>query len=324
MPANGYTADKDTSLMRVSVIMPCHNAGRWIEKALESIAAQTRPAHEIIVIDDDSTDDSVDRIQASGVKVTLLHSQHHNAAAARNDGIEVATGDWIAFLDADDYWYPRHLESAAATLDGSNDVGFMSMFDRCYQDGTIVHRQNTWPILEPTCGLTHDRFVDCWIASLRFYMITLLARRDRVNEVGRFDVTQPSRHDVELWLRVIHGHTWAFNPVATGCARHDTPGSISRARWTSSAFYMLKAVSKNLPAYRDTRLIDIVRYTGRQAVSVALQSGTKDELHRARALAWPYLNPTTKFLLTVGGCCRPAYRFIHGAVQKIKQRHKKD
>src|SRR6476469_3757189 len=98
--------------MRVSVIIPCHNAGRWIAQTLHSVAAQTYPAHEVIVIDDGSTDDSIAEIQRSGIPLTLLNVTVHNAAAARNAGIEVAKGDWIALLDADDLWYPNHLARA--------------------------------------------------------------------------------------------------------------------------------------------------------------------------------------------------------------------
>src|SRR5437660_9457805 len=102
--------------LRVSVIMPCHNAGPWIGDALRSVAAQSLPAHEILVIDDRSSDDSVAQIERSGVPVKLLRSDAGNAAATRNVGIEAATGDWLALLDADDVWYPNHLARAAELL----------------------------------------------------------------------------------------------------------------------------------------------------------------------------------------------------------------
>src|SRR5437899_5918483 len=88
--------------MRISVIMPCHNASRWIAAALRSISKQTQSAHEIVVIDDGSTDNSVLEIERTSVPVKLLRVGFNNAAAARNAGIQAATGDWIALLDADD------------------------------------------------------------------------------------------------------------------------------------------------------------------------------------------------------------------------------
>src|SRR5262245_11631790 len=115
--------------MDVSIIMPCHNAGRWIAAALKSAAQQTYPAYEIVVIDDASNDDSLDQIEKSGVRVRLLHVNVHNAAAARNAGIEAAKGNWIALLDADDIWYPNHLERAFELLSTSSDVAFIANHD---------------------------------------------------------------------------------------------------------------------------------------------------------------------------------------------------
>ena len=88
--------------MRISVIMPCYNAGRWVATALRSVAQQIYPVHEIIVIDDNSTDNSLAVIEQSGVPVKLLYVSARNAAVARNVGIEAASGDWIA---SDDVWY---------------------------------------------------------------------------------------------------------------------------------------------------------------------------------------------------------------------------
>ena len=97
--------------------------------ALRSIAQQPIQPHEIIVIDDASTDNSLAQIGQSGVPVKLLQVNARNAAVARNAGIKAATGDWIALLDADDVWYPNHLARAAELLSKTNDVAFMSNHD---------------------------------------------------------------------------------------------------------------------------------------------------------------------------------------------------
>src|SRR5262245_41477666 len=112
--------------MKFSVIMPCHNASAWITDALVSADAQLYQPHEIIVIDDASTDDSLVKIAKSGIDVKILHTNYRNAAAARAHGIAQATGDWIAFLDADDIWYPHHLQRARDMLQNTDDVGFLA------------------------------------------------------------------------------------------------------------------------------------------------------------------------------------------------------
>src|SRR5207249_11232236 len=94
--------------MRISVIMPCHNASRWIAAALRCISKQAHSAHEIVVIDDGSNVNSVLEIERTSVPVKLLRVGFNNAAAARNSGIEAATRDWIALVDSDGVCYPDH------------------------------------------------------------------------------------------------------------------------------------------------------------------------------------------------------------------------
>src|SRR5215813_11903811 len=115
--------------MRISVVIPCHNAERWISDALQSVAHQTYRAQEIIVVNDSSRDNSVAAIKASNVDLRLLHVDAQNAAVARNVAIECARGEWVALLDADDSWYPNHLARAVALLEGGDDVAFMSSHD---------------------------------------------------------------------------------------------------------------------------------------------------------------------------------------------------
>ena len=101
----------------VSVVIPCYNGQQFIGQTIESVLAQTDPPREIFVIDDGSTDDSVSVIErftsSSGpsntVKVTLIRQTNAGESRARNVGIEHATGQYIAFLDADDLWLPEKI-----------------------------------------------------------------------------------------------------------------------------------------------------------------------------------------------------------------------
>ena len=100
----------------ISVVIPCYNAAPFLRPAIESILGQSRPATELIVVDDGSTDDSA-RIAASfGPAVQVIRQENRGESAARNRGIEAATGDWVAFLDADDLWLPTKLERQAEVI----------------------------------------------------------------------------------------------------------------------------------------------------------------------------------------------------------------
>ncbi|HQS98950.1 MAG: glycosyl transferase [Hydrogenophilales bacterium 16-64-46] len=92
------------SLPRFSVVIPAYNAAATLARAIESVRAQTWPAHEIIVVDDGSSDASADIARGYGDAVRLIRQVNSGVAVARNAGAAAASGDWLAFLDADD-WY---------------------------------------------------------------------------------------------------------------------------------------------------------------------------------------------------------------------------
>src|SRR6185295_19151753 len=94
--------------MKISVIIPAYNQARWLPECIESALQQTLTAHEIIVVDDGSTDDT--REVVSRYPVRHIYQKNAGVSAARNRGIQEATGEWIALLDGDDYWLPRKLE----------------------------------------------------------------------------------------------------------------------------------------------------------------------------------------------------------------------
>jgi len=106
------------ALPRISVIMPAHNAGRWIDEAIRSMLGQTYRPQEIIVIDDASTDDTTNRAkayEAEGVKVKR-YRRHRGAGAARNRAVKIAAGDLLAFQDADDFSDKNRLQKQLTAL----------------------------------------------------------------------------------------------------------------------------------------------------------------------------------------------------------------
>ena len=104
--------------MKVSVILPVHNGERYLADALQSVLEQTRPPDQIVVVDDGSIDRSAQIIKGFGAafEVIYLFQEKKGPAAARNSGLERATGDLVAFLDCDDLWAPGHLEQALTVL----------------------------------------------------------------------------------------------------------------------------------------------------------------------------------------------------------------
>jgi glycosyltransferase involved in cell wall biosynthesis len=92
--------------MKISVVIPTYNRLGYLKQALESLEQQDYPVWEIIVVDDGSIDGTKEYILANKANVTLLTQCNFGPGAARNKGIDAATGDYIAFLDSDDLWFP--------------------------------------------------------------------------------------------------------------------------------------------------------------------------------------------------------------------------
>src|SRR5437868_11251554 len=99
--------------MLVSILIPCYNAERWVAQAIESALSQTWPEKEVIVVDDGSTDGSLDVIKRFGHLIQWETGPNRGANPTRNRLLELAEGDWLQYLDADDYLMPRKIERQA-------------------------------------------------------------------------------------------------------------------------------------------------------------------------------------------------------------------
>jgi hypothetical protein len=115
---NRNVSSQNTIVASVSVVIPLYNKGRYIERALTSVFAQTCPPLEIIVVDDGSTDDGPERVQKlNDQRIFLISQENKGPGAARNAGLQIAGGKYVAFLDADDEWLPGFLERGLSMLE---------------------------------------------------------------------------------------------------------------------------------------------------------------------------------------------------------------
>lgn len=109
--------------MKISVIIPVYNGARHLRETLETVFAQTLPAHEVIIVDDGSTDDSPAILEAHGDRLRVFRQANQGVAAARNAGLLHVTGDAIAFLDQDDLWPAERNRIMAEALAADPEVG---------------------------------------------------------------------------------------------------------------------------------------------------------------------------------------------------------
>ncbi len=303
-----------------SVILPCHNAGRWVAQSLRSAADQTLAPHEIIVINDSSTDDTAQQVRSSGVDVQYLEVNLRNAAATRNAGAKRATGDWLAFLDADDYWLDHHLASAAALLAEGSDVAYTSVHDELLEEERIRRPRPPWPWLDhPRGGLTTTDFIRCWTRVMYFSMPSTVVRADRFHQIGGFDPDQVRRHDSHMWWRLIEGRTWAFDPRPGCVCRTDTPGSVSRTSAARSAYDGMRALLKTQAIYAQEPAYSKVLANGAYVAMVeAIAYGEPVDRREAWTLARAHL-PLWQRAAFAGGMIWPA---AFGALVRLRRRRK--
>ncbi len=136
---------------RVSVIIPAYNASATVCTAVDSALGQTFTNHEVIVVDDGSTDATRSRLDGYGSRIRYVYQQNQERSAARNNGIRHARGDLLAFLDADDYWAPHKLEKQVTLLDAHPDLGLVFSWAAAF-DASIV-----LPPPKPTITSALDR-----------------------------------------------------------------------------------------------------------------------------------------------------------------------
>ena len=104
----------------ISVVMPCYNAEKYLAEAIDSVLGQSYPSVELILVDDGSTDSSKNIARHYGKRLAFLEQENQGPYRARNRGFEASQGEYIAFLDADDYWAPDCLEHLHRALSDNN------------------------------------------------------------------------------------------------------------------------------------------------------------------------------------------------------------
>lgn len=185
----------------ISVIIPAYNVEDYIAGTLESLFAQRRIDFEAIVINDGSTDKTEDRIQPFLPRIRYIRQENRGVMAARNTGLQLARGSYIALLDGDDLWEPDFLSVLAGMLDADSTVA--AAYPNAIFEGSPrfdgMHYQEVYPATDP---VTFDRVLrrECSIFG------SLIFRRSALDIVGGFDESLDGQgaEDLDLWLRMLH------------------------------------------------------------------------------------------------------------------------
>ncbi len=180
---------------QITVVVTTFNRKQWVERAVRSVLEQTRPADEIIVVDDGSTDGTGTRIQKRFPQVRYIRQENRGISEARNHGIENGTGSWFGFLDSDDIWLPKKLESQIRALQDNPEYRICHTNEIWIRRGKRV---NPKKVHQKSGG---DLFEKCLPLCL-ISPSSILMHREIFDRVGLFDPELPVCEDYDLWLRV--------------------------------------------------------------------------------------------------------------------------
>ena len=317
--------DKPVTMPLVSIVIPCYNAERYVGEAVQSALSQTYPNVEVIVIDDGSTDGSLDVIRSFGDAIRWETGPNRGGSAARNRGVAIARGELIQFLDADDLLYPHKLErQAPLVVDKVADVVYCDtdLLDKDYPGQAIrqsfIYRggdpviftlgesvQTATPIHwkellvsvggfreDLPCAQDHDLSIRLGCAGASFYRLpeALYAARKTANSVSSDLVRVLDQHKRIYWD--------AYNGLQRAGQLTEARAAAFAARMTRDAGLYLRcgATAKAREYFQSAR-------------SMHAGAGLRDNYHRLGCV----LCPVVGFVLThrIIASARAFRRWLH-------------
>jgi glycosyltransferase involved in cell wall biosynthesis len=201
-------------------VIPLYNKQAHVGDTLASIAAQSHPPLEVIVVNDGSTDESVAVVRRANLPgLRLIEQANAGAGAARNRGVAEANGEWIAFVDADDLWLADHLATLAGLVRAYPEADVVSAG---YVRATRAAAAAAASVRRPCAPLG---LVDFFAEQERVCASTIAVRATTLRACGGFTTRFPGE-DLELWTRLALDHRFAIQPYVTAIYVQETGGAM--------------------------------------------------------------------------------------------------
>jgi len=185
----------------ISIILPTFNHAKFLKKAIESVINQSYINWELIIIDNNSTDETFEIVSSYSDRKIIYSKIHNNGviAASRNHGIRLSNGSWIAFIDSDDWWTNNKLSKCVEYINTNK-------FDLIYHDLFLVYKpnQNSFKRLARSRNLYFPVFEDLLLNGNGILNSSVLVRKDLLEEVGLIscDTNKITWEDYDCWLRI--------------------------------------------------------------------------------------------------------------------------
>ena len=218
-----------TDNFSVSVIIPTFNRVEYLPDALDSVYSQTHSVSEVIVVDDGSTDHTVEKLSPAYPSVQFLRQENQGVSAARNLGIAQASHPWIALLDSDDRWTPQKLEQQITHLSQNPSLRAVHSGEKWIRDGKEIN-------IPASLDKSKDGL---WERSLEKCIIcpsSVLLHQSVFEKTGTFDPSLAICEDYDFWLRLLLTHEIGLieEPLVHKYGGH--PDQLSMSTWGLDRF----------------------------------------------------------------------------------------
>jgi glycosyltransferase involved in cell wall biosynthesis len=211
-----------------SVIIPLYNKENYIENTLKSVLEQTFTDFEIIIVNDDSTDNSLEIVKRfDDSRITIIEQQNAGVSATRNLGIEKASGKLIALLDADDYWFPNHLDILHSLYHDFPNAG---MYCSRYKIKFAENNLYTPKLIDITPdfrGIVPDFFRSSYVDRVAWTSIVAIPK-EIFNAIGGFNTEVSNGQDLELWIRIAVKFPIAISNTITAHYHYEISDSLAK------------------------------------------------------------------------------------------------
>lgn len=202
----------------ISIIIPLYNKEHYIRATLNSVLNQTFSNFEIIIVNDGSTDNSLELVKAiKDNRIRIFTIKNQGVSYARNYGIKKATGKLIAFLDADDFWFSNHLEVLERLYSKFPEAAlFCTAYQKKIKNTIIPSYYNTIPSAKNWMGIIDDYFLASTVNCIAWTSAVMITK-EHVTKLNGFDetITMGAGEDIDLWLRCALKYPIAFSNTVT-------------------------------------------------------------------------------------------------------------
>ena len=224
--------------MYVSVIIPTYNRKHTLKRAIQSVYMQSLLPYEVIVVDDGSNDGTKEWVKQKYTNVKYIYQKNSGVSSARNKGIKIARGDWIALLDSDDEWLPNKLNEQTNKIKSNLDVKILHSNEIWIRNGVRVNQMKKH---KKYGGYIFEKCLDI----CRISPSSVMLKKEIFDYIGTFDESLKVCEDYDLWLRITSKYPVCFLDIPLIKKYGGHSDQLSKAH-DGIEFYRIQSLQKIL------------------------------------------------------------------------------